>query len=244
MKITEYFDRVYVLTLERRVDRRMAFLETNKATSLVDQSTDLPAKIPRLAFNCQWVCGYDRPVHNIEDPVSRPNGNFGCTASHRRVMELILAHGVQRALVLEDDAVPAWTSAARTKRVDVDTLFAKSIDQVPKDWGLLYLGGHYAEVPQKRIGPNVIRTGRMLTTSSYGITYRQAERMAPHIGGIGPIDNLFWPFNRVDPCYILEPRLFIQAAGHSDLHESFQNYEGAMMDPNHVRALDAGRQSL
>lgn len=172
-------------------------------------------------------------AHWKPDVGNGPSGNAGCTASHRGVMELIAHHGWERTLVLEDDFTIANPGNAFVPAQDTAALFAEAMKEVPDDWDLLYLGGHYAEKP-KRISKHVFRTGRMLTTSSYGITLAQARKMAPHIYGEGPIDNLFWRFNLEDKSYCLEPRLFVQYANHSDLHDKYEDYRGAMLARKHV----------
>lgn len=151
-------------------------------------------------------------------------GNNGCTASHRGVLELISHHKWQKTLVLEDDF--------KIVHEDFNDRFAAMITQVP-EWDMLYLGGHYAEPPQGRVSPNVIRMGHMKTTSSYGITYEQARKMAPAIAGIGPIDELYSNYNRNDRCYIFQPRLMVQSEGYSDLQCHVMNNGGCMMDTAH-----------
>jgi hypothetical protein len=86
----------------------------------------------------------------------------------------------------------------------------------------------------------VIKIGRMLTTSSYGITWQFAQEIAPHVVGIGPIDTLLGGFHPKHDCFCLDPRLFNQRQGFSDLMGKWYNPSHAMQDLNHIKALDAG----
>jgi hypothetical protein len=95
-------------------------------------------------------------------------------------------------------------------------------------------------MPQARRSPHVIRIGRMLTTSSFGITHQFARKVAPYMSGVGPVDNLFGGFQRENECYCVDPTLFIQRKSFSDLRDRTEDYIGAMQDMNHLRALDAG----
>lgn len=156
--------------------------------------------------------------------------NTGCTASHAAVLRLIIKNGWQRTLVFEDDFLFRFDNSQEQ--------FSNMIGEVPPDWFMLYLGGHYAEKPMYRVSPHVIRMGRMKTTSSYGVTLEAAWAMEPSICGIGPIDELYSGFIEVEPCYIFEPRLVVQRAGWSDLQKAYLDYGGSMTDENHVKMLD------
>lgn len=160
------------------------------------------------------------------------NGNHGCTASHRGVLELICHHGWQRTLVLEDDF--------EIVHADFNERWAAAVAEIPNDWEMLYLGGHYAEAPIARVAKHVIRCGRMLTTSSYGVTLDMAIKMAPHVYGIGPIDTLYGHWHRESKCYILDPRLMVQFTNLSDLMGKEMNNRISMLDTSHVKALDEG----
>ncbi len=152
-------------------------------------------------------------------------GNNGCTASHRGVLELISHHKWARTLVLEDDF--------QILHDDFNERFASMIGDVPSNWEMIYLGAHYAEKPQARISPRVIRSGRLKTTSSYAVTYELAREMAPHIAGIGPIDELYGQWNQRGNCYVFQPRLMVQRESYSDLQQRVCNNSGCMMDTNH-----------
>lgn len=162
------------------------------------------------------------------------HGHFGCVASHRAVLEIIGWSKWKRCLVFEDDC-----QLRREFYSDWKQRFETMIKQVPEDASLIYLGGHYGNDPIARVSENVIRCDRMLTTSSYIITHEAARRMAPHISGVGPIDILYSGFAQEFPHYILEPRLFIQREGWSDLLEEKTRNEWAMTDTAHVKRLDA-----
>lgn len=232
--IQTYFDQIILITLKRRSDR-------------LAHAMGVLAKlgIPESAVELHY--GPDRPL----DHTGQPNGNLGCTTAHRQVLDLIISRNTPRTLVLEDDFDIAFTTPQQAslwmrnptmgQRVDAQAVFAQTVPQIPDDWEMLYLGRHFQEMPQKRVSPNLIRIGRMLTTSSYGITCLMAKKMAPSIVGIGPIDNLYGGFHRESQCYCVDPTMFIQMPCVSDLREKFENYVGAMQDMNHIKALDAGR---
>lgn len=228
-----YFDEIVVLTLKRREDRQI-------------HAVDTLAKLGIGNREVHWHFGPDKP----KDHNGQPNGNLGCTTGHRQILDRIIERKTPRTLVLEDDFDIAFTNPAECQRghrdpklgwrVDAQRLFAEMTPQIPQDWELLYLGGHFANTPQRRVSPNIVKIDRMHTTSSYGITCLMAKKMAPSIVGIGPIDTLYSGFTPTSNAYILEPRLFIQMAGYSDLMEKDYNPSHAMQDMNHLKAMDAG----
>lgn len=222
MRIEEYFDQIYCLTLERRADRRSEMRNVFEALSL--QPDDI-----------RWVFGPDRPLI-----LGKPNGNFGCTLGHRKILEDIITNGISRALVFEDDAAIAYDGPEMKNLQDPQALFAAHIGEVPSDWDMIYLGGQYGDNPQRRISPHVIKFNRMLTTSSYGITFDMAKRMAPSIGGVGPIDSLYGGFQPDSKCYIFQPRLFTQGKSFSDLTDREDDNRPCMLDTRHEEMLIAG----
>lgn len=174
----------------------------------------------KLGLSAERFEAYDKPLND-----GIPNGNMGCTASHRALLEIIAYKKWERVLVLEDDFVALYD--------DVPDRLKAMLPEVPSDWDLIYLGGHYAEKPIARVSPHVIRCGRMMTTSSYVIGARQARKMAPYISGVGPIDSLFSGFAYDSKFYILQPRLFAQYTSMSDLCDHERDNVPCMTDTNH-----------
>lgn len=217
MSPLEYiFDKIIVIGLARRTDRRALFIQ---------EMAKLGVK------NFEWFDGYDKPVdHN-----GQPSGNKGCSESHRAVLDTIVFNKWRNAVVFEDDAM------VRPQFIETfNQIFLQAMSEVPAGAKIIYLGGGYGCNPVRRIGPCVIEIRRMLTTSSYIITGEMAREMAPHISGVGPIDNLFNGFTEKGNCYCIQPRLFVQRETLSDLTDQTVNYEGSMTDAAHEEMLLEG----
>jgi hypothetical protein len=161
-------------------------------------------------------------------------GNHGCTASHRAVMDLIVARGLRRAFVFEDDATlrPQFRDSFQAE-------FEGTARRLPADWDMFYLGGHYGEMPRERVNPRIVLMGEMKTTSSYGVTAASARYLRDLIpvGSGDSIDNLYGGYNKTARCYIAEPRFFVQYNNYSDLQKRPMNNAPCMEDENHVRLL-------
>lgn len=204
--VNNFFDKVIWIGSVHRPDR---------AAALLSQLAQF--KISAEKFEAHW-----KPIdHNRQ-----PSGNLGCTSSHRGVLELIAHHGWNRTLILEDDA--------RFIDDNFPIEFADTIRYIPDDWSMLYIGGHYGEMPQARVNAHCIRVGRMLTTHAYAVTKEFARKVAPHISGVGPIDSLYGQWNLSEVCYCLDPRLIIQGAGYSDLQEKEVDYRWVFTTKKHT----------
>lgn len=150
------------------------------------------------------------------------NNNAGCTASHRALLDMIVEKQWPNILVLEDDF--------DILHEDFMDKFERISFELPEDWDLFYLGGHYGEQPIARHSQHLIRCGRFLTTSSYGITLKMAEKMRESIIGVGPIDSLYGGFHRDNKCYVADPRLIVQYPNVSDLQDRFMDNSTCMLD--------------
>ncbi len=207
--LNDYFDRVVWIGSIHRQDR---------ASQMEAMLAKFKIKADR--FEAHW-----KPIDHAS---GQPSGNFGCTSSHRGVLELICHHGWKRTLIMEDDAA----ISPQIGDAFPDT-FDSMVRDVPDDWSFLFLGAGYAEDPIGRINGSVIRAGRLLTTSSYGITLEMARKIAPHIFGVGPIDSLYGGWQREAKTYVFSPRLMIQADGWSDLANNFSRNSNSMLDTHH-----------
>jgi hypothetical protein len=216
-RFTDYFDQIFVINLATREDRLAHFIsEMLKIGVTRDQFS---------VFN-----GYLKP----KDHNGIPSGNLGCTASHRALLEIIAWNKWRRVLIFEDDAELIG------KPEDFDRTWDALERNLPNEWDMLYLGGHYGEDVQGRVNRFVLRTGTMLTTSSYGVTWWMARKMAPYISGIGPIDSLYGGFHRENECFCIQPRLFAQYPNYSDLQDREMNNRLCMTDRRHESMLPGG----
>lgn len=192
-----------------------------------DRAEQMMAQFAKFGIQAQRFEAHWKPIVN-----GVPNGNAGCSASHRGVLELCAHNRWARTLVLEDDATVLSN--------DFPEQFDAMVRDVPEEWDFLFLGAGYAEAPKRRVNGSIIQTNALMTTSSYGITCEMARKMAPHISGIGPIDSLFHEWQRANRCYIFSPRLMAQRPSFSDLQEKASENLTSMTDTRHEEMLLEG----
>ena len=202
--VNEYFQHIFIINRRARTDR-WEFCEE---------------QIRRFNLKAERFEAYD---HALID--GHVGGHGGCTSSHRAILDVIAYHQWPRTLILEDDF--------KILHDDFHERFDSMIKEVPDTWDFLFLGGHYADAPQRRISKHVIKFNRMMTTSSYGITWQMARLMAPNIYGSAPIDTLYFGFQPDHNCYIFQPRLIVQRESYSDLQGCKSNNEPCMVDERH-----------
>lgn len=94
------------------------------------------------------------------------NGAWGCYRSHLLILEKCLLEGIDSYVVFEDDAgfVPDFT-----ERLD------GFVRQLPKDWGLAYLGGQHlfaSKHPPVRISDHVYRPYNVNRTHAFMVRGR------------------------------------------------------------------------
>ena len=205
----EWFDAGFCINLDHRADR------WDQSRQELEQ-IGLKGRVHRFP-------GY----HKVKRCDGSISGNAGCTASHRGVLEIIAFFNYHRALVLEDDF-------ARVHPIENFNQYWSEIQQeIPADWDLIYLGGHYGEAPKYRVSKHIIRCNSMLTTSSYIVNGQMARIMAPYIYGDSSIDNLIGSFAKDHNCYIVQPRLFVQRDSFSDIQERYCENRHCMLDSAH-----------
>ena len=228
-----YFDRIFVINLDRRTDRwREAESELRLCGILAERFAAIEAAPG-------------------ESPV------VGCMASHRALWRSIASGECgARVLILEDDFM--LTTRAELVRVGYqeggDVLdifdscpgttfadrFTAMMPCIPTVWDLLYLGGSYEAPPRRRENRHVIRNAGMHTTHAYAVSRAYAEILAARKYEGGGCDSLLAELAKDDAVfsYTLTPRLFMQRpTSISDINPKALGYPWSMIDHVHERMV-------
>ncbi len=149
----KYFDRVYCIHLpndQRRIDIQQQFSDVG-----IKHVQFIHARRPRGSFR----------MSNMR---RGPVGEFGCSLSHIKAAVRALADGTERPLFLEDDVI--FAPGAKQTMLDV-------IDELPKDWDILYMGGH-PRGPVHQVSKSLVSIGAFSFAESYAI---KREALLPWI---------------------------------------------------------------
>lgn len=122
MQLSEVFERVVVLNLPYKQDRRAALTANFSATGIIDPS------------DVVWQSAVSGD--NMWPPAwwNAGNGAWGCLMSHVMAVQQAAIDGLESILILEDDAVFEQEAAAHLGEIHAEW---------PKKWGQIYLGGQH-----------------------------------------------------------------------------------------------------
>jgi len=118
--MNDYFDKIYVLSLKRNVDRRALITE----------------RLNKVGIDFEFYDACDGQVINhlwkkLDNSHFTTQNYVACSISHLSIYNDALSRGFKRILILEDDIKP---------HKDIQNLFNIWKKQIPEDYDLLYLG--------------------------------------------------------------------------------------------------------
>ena len=139
VKFSDYFDKIYVINLVNRPERKKFIENELKAIGIYDElvATDklewveaVKLPITQKAMDCMYQSGdVDFSYSNQSQKV----GQFMCSSEHYRVIKKSIYKGYKRILVLEDD-VCIMKNFQHIMR---------ALEQVPDDFKILHFEGFY-----------------------------------------------------------------------------------------------------
>ena len=199
------FDKVFVISLPRRPERRQAFFERLPADWPFRKPVVFDAIDGGLVPRPGWWNGGD--------------GGFGCYKSHLRILEDCLNQEIDSVFILEDDAVCVEGFGSQVRQ------FWK---RLPDDWEMVYLGGQHtqeAEGLPRKVNEWVYRPfnvnrchawglrGRTMIEKVYKFLHEYFTWPEPH-----HIDHRLGTFHKTaETLYVPKEWLIAQAQGWSDI---------------------------
>lgn len=139
--INTYFDKIYLLTIERNLNRQSLFAKNLEG---IDYTIFIGADGKQLDLEALEKGGeYDSESMSVNtyrlmknylgiSYLGEPHINMvACSISHRNIYKDIIKNNYNKVLILEDDSLIQKTSLVYWESI---------IKQLPNDWDLLYLG--------------------------------------------------------------------------------------------------------
>jgi hypothetical protein len=143
VKFSDYFERVYCINLESRPDRLERF--SNRLKRATGETIDNKTIFRFDAIDGSKLTEYDMPTVMDGNTKHWGAGAEGCRRSHLGVLSEARDLGLNNVLILEDDAIFRKHSR-EAEPVPYDgfgNLLAGFMDDLPKNWDMLYLGGNH-----------------------------------------------------------------------------------------------------
>lgn len=222
MKLTEFFERTYVVNLPERQDRRRDITQelANVGISLAPNSVEIfPAVRPETAGEFPSI------------------GAWGCFLSHLSILKQARQQNLSNVLVMEDDLAISPTLIAQQSAL---------IEQLQgQDWGMVYLGHYLTDRNLAKVDPNgrspeaavLLQpyTLKIQTTHFYGVNGQILDRLIAFLeqvqqrpnghpdGGPMHVDGAYSTFRAQNPditTLIAEPNLGWQRSSSSDINAS------------------------
>lgn len=148
--LEKYFDHIFVITLERAVDRQIKVRERLKGLQFeffygVDKHGLSWEKVNEEGI-------YDDKKARQLNRYSKGMvlGHIACALSHRNLYQHIVEKGYQRVLIFEDDAVPLF---------DKDGELQQSVEELPANWEVIYFGYNKNETATPALKESRLSTG-------------------------------------------------------------------------------------
>lgn len=209
---TKYYDHVYYINLDRRADRRLHMEQQ------LDRLNLSATRVQALdGKNIKW-----RPEFGIWSKFWN-NGAFAYCLSYRQALMDAYAKGYENVLILDDDAVLTE---------NFFSVLDKAWNSLPSNWHMLYLAANHgpADSPARptendKIGNNLCKLKGSVGSHAIIINKIAFPIILDFLASpYGPLDVYLSLYQQFFPCYITNPGIATQLAGHSDIINENVNY--------------------
>jgi hypothetical protein len=199
-----FFDRVVVVSLERRRDRLDEFFDRVPSDFPFGEIEIFHAIDGKQCRHPSWWRG--------------GGGAWGCYRSHVNIIEAAITDGVKRLLIFEDDATFAEGFAAKSREY---------VAALPADWQQAYFGGQHLKRPFEVPGnEKVVAAANINRTHAYAVNGKEAMTVLykwlherDHWKGAHHIDHHYGRLHKITASGFYAPTEWLcgQAAGRSDI---------------------------
>ena len=160
MKLSEAFERVVIINLPFKQDRRQRLEKHLEDCQIAD---------PKAVRWERAICGDWTPP-----PAwwGAGHGAWGCLMTHLRIGQDAIHDALASYCVLEDDVV---------FHPRAPEMLGAFMQEVPQDWGQVYLGGQFLHREPERVSPWVLRPYNVNRTHAFALSKATIPRYLQHI---------------------------------------------------------------
>jgi GR25 family glycosyltransferase involved in LPS biosynthesis len=200
----DFFDKIYCINLPKSKDRKNVVSEEFKKLGILD----------RVIFD------FVSPPPDEVDCYILP-GKLGCSLSNLKMFFNAFESGANNFLIFEDDVT------LNKFPNETQELLKKSIQQLPKDWDIFYLGGKPTKKIKRFNNNLVIIDSPMLGTYAYAFNRKAAKGFIDKMmSGMmtNACDTLLGIYAAESKSFCVYPPLFSTAPGFSYVRQSERDY--------------------
>ena len=183
------FDKIYVINLKRRPDRKKAILEANPEIDF----TFIEA-VDGKELNIDQLLSEGKINKSFFDPSGMITlGIYACALSHKKAWDQALQNGVKNALFLEDDI---FLTSELVLNGDLTPLYKEVLSEIEEfDWDIIYLG-------KKHPISEGIDIGKYWVVPRYNSNYNGAHAYAVTNSSLKIITNNYLPVSYAADVYL------------------------------------------
>ena len=206
VNLSKYFDKIYVINLDRRRDRYESFqaemakygIENVERFSAIDGTTIMANNVPLLA------------------------GELGVLESHLKIVKKCKEEGLNNVLIMEDDVLFS------NEILKLDEYMAL----VPKDWEFLYFGGnHVYGQPPTLINDKIIKLNYTVALHCVAINGSIFEVIEAILSKRKKqVDAYYAELHNTFNAYGFYPNMAKQTVGFSDIQNRNVDYSNFFKD--------------
>jgi GR25 family glycosyltransferase involved in LPS biosynthesis len=200
--ISEYFDHIYCINLDKRTDRWGDSVKEFEKHNLngVERFSAIDGN----------------SLHLLDNPYLK-NGEVGLNLTYLALLADAKKKGYKNILILEDDVVFAD---------DCNNSFVDFFSQVPDDWKIIYFGGNHFNGKPIVIDKNVIKLTNTYATHCLAIKHDVFDEIINIVKEMKkPIDVYLTQIQRAHSTYSFVPALAWQRESYSDIQNQNTNYD-------------------
>ena len=216
-------DKIYVINLETRIDRKEEMLEELKKMKINDlgEVEFFNGIIPTEEILNTWNSNYINPLpqfvinSNIDEKKYRL-GCLGCLLSHFTIIQKAYSLNYENIIIFEDDALFEENDKSLEEILKIYNIF---FDKIVKEFGIFYLGGNHKSINLKHIIDNLYLTDGTLCTHSYIINREGMKFVIDNLTGYSKEIDVFYRecLQKNKFCYTIHPPLFSQRKSFSNI---------------------------
>jgi hypothetical protein len=200
IKINDYFDYVYCMNLDSRIDRWREVIQQFKNNKII---------VNRFrAFDGKTIYRGQKPI--------RP-GEFGCLFTHLSILLDAKANNYDKVLIFEDDV---------ELHPEFNNLASEFLQEVPDNWDMLYLGANTVRNKSVNVSARVNLANSLLGGHAYAVRNTVYDKLIYLLENEPyPVDETYSRNHVLMNTYLCNPIIAWQREGWSDINKQHVNYQ-------------------